>query len=93
LNGGGCIGIVILLQAYVLIKLAPEMAESQKREGGRWVMLVFGPIFTIVVYNSVNSMWADWRSAYERGSYFTVEGVVKDFKPMPYEGIRKNAFG
>lgn len=55
-------------------------------------MVVFGPIFTIVVYNSQNSMWADWRNAYERGAYSTVEGVVHDFKPMPYEGHQDECF-
>jgi hypothetical protein len=55
-------------------------------------MVMFGPIFTIVVYNSQSSMWADWRSAYERGAYSTVEGVVHDFKPMPYEGHQDECF-
>jgi len=86
------IGIVIFASGIVLIKLAPRWPNLKNAKVVGWVMLVFGPIFTIVVYNSVNSMWADWRSAYERGSYFTVEGVVKDFKPMPYEGHQEECF-
>src|ERR1700692_2310924 len=55
-------------------------------------MVVFGPIFTIVVYNSQTSMGTDWRSVYGRGGYSTVEGVVHDFKPMPYEGHQDECF-
>lgn len=86
------IGILIFALGIVLIKLAPRWPNLKNAKVVGWVMLVVGPIFTIVVYNSVNSMWADWRSAYERGSYFTVEGVVEDFKPMPYEGHQEECF-
>lgn len=87
------IGLLILALGIVCIKFVSRWPSQKNTKIIGWVMMVFGPIFTIVVYNSQTSVWADWRSAYDRGAYSTVEGVVHDFKPMPYEGIRTNAFG
>lgn len=84
------IGVVIFVAGIFLMKFVSRWQRNAKVVG--WIMVILGPIFTIVVYNSVNSMWADWRRAYERGSYFTVEGVVQDFKPMPYEGHQDECF-
>jgi hypothetical protein len=86
------IGLLILAIGIVCIKFVSKWPNQKNAKIIGWVMVVFGPIFTIVVYNSQSSMWADWRSAYERGAYSTVEGVVHDFKPMPYEGHQDECF-
>jgi len=84
------IGLVIFAVGIFLIKFVSRERLNAKIAG--WIMVVFGPIFTIVVYSSVNSMWSDWQRAYEGGYYSTVEGVVQDFKPMPYEGHQEECF-
>lgn len=86
------IGIAIFAIGIILIKFVSKRPSQKNAKIIGWVMVVLGPIFTIVVYNSQNSMWADWRSAYDRGAYSTVEGVVHDFKPMPYEGHQNECF-
>jgi hypothetical protein len=86
------IGLLIFAIGIVCIKFASRRPGQINTKIAGWVMVVFGPIFAVVVYNSVSSMWADWRTAYDRGGYFTVEGVVHDFKPMPYEGHQDECF-
>lgn len=86
------IGLLILAIGIVCIKFVSRWPSQKNAKVIGWVMVVFGPIFTFVVYNSQVSMWADWRSAYDRGAYSTVEGVVHDFKPMPYEGHQDECF-
>jgi hypothetical protein len=86
------IGLLIFALGIVFIKFISRWPSQKNAKIIGWVMVVFGPIFTIVVYNSQTSMWTDWRSVYERGGYSTVEGVVHDFKPMPYEGHQDECF-
>lgn len=86
------IGLVIFAIGIVFIKFVSRWPSQKNAKIIGWVMVVFGTIFAILVYNSVRSMWAEWRGAYDRGSYFIVEGVVQDFKPMPYEGHQDECF-
>jgi hypothetical protein len=80
------IGLLILAVGILSIKFVSRWPGQNNAKIVGWCMVAFGPFFTYVVYNSQVSMWADWRSVYERGAYSTVEGIVRDFKPMPYEG-------
>ena len=86
------IGLAIAALGIIFIKFGSRFTSQANAKVAGWVMVVFGIAFTIVVYNSVSSMWADWHKAYEGGAYSTVEGIVEDFKPMPYEGHQDECF-
>lgn len=86
------IGLAIVAIGIIFVKYVSRWPSQRNAKIIGWVMVAFGLVFTIVVYNSISSMWADWRRAYERGAYSTVEGVVQDFKPMPYEGHQDECF-
>ena len=85
-------GLLIFVLGLVFIKYISRWPSQKNAKIIGWVMVVFGLFFTVVVYNSQTSMWTDWRSVYERGGYSTVEGVVHDFTPMPYEGHKDECF-
>src|SRR6266404_6119686 len=91
------IGIVIFGLGIILIKVVSRWPNQKhgklidaKLVG--WVMVLFGPIWIVVVYNSTRSMWSELRSAYNTGQYSLVEGVIEDFQPMPYEGHQDECF-
>ena len=86
------IGLLILAVGILSIKFVSRWPGQNNAKIVGWCMVAFGPFFTYVVYNSQVSMWADWRSVYEREAYSTVEGIVRDFKPMPYEGHQDECF-
>ncbi len=86
------IGVAIFVIGIIFIKFVSRWPSQKNAKIIGWVMVVFGPIFTTVVYNSLSSMWADWKAAYNRGAYYTVEGPVKDFTPEKYEGHPDECF-
>lgn len=60
-----------------------------------WLFAVFCCIFGVIWVGGIGSsiLAGDWRAftAYQKGDYRTVEGIVSDFHPMPYEGHQTNA--
>jgi hypothetical protein len=86
------IGLLIIGAGIVSIKFISKWPNQKNAKIAGWVMVVFGLFFTILVYNSVTSDWRDYRSVYARGAYSTVEGLVYNFKPMPYEGHSSECF-
>ena len=61
-----------------------------------WLFAVFCCIFGVIWVGGIGSsiLAGDWRAftAYQKGDYRTVEGIVSDFHPMPYEGHQDECF-
>jgi hypothetical protein len=62
----------------------------------RWVFVgacrVFGLVWCLTVGFSVISSDRKAITSYEQGKYSLVEGIVTDFRPMPYEGHQDECF-
>ncbi len=86
------IGILIFALGIVCIKFVSRWPSQNNAKIIGWVMLVLGPLFSVLIYNSQTTMWAGLRRAYDRGAYPIVEGVVHDFRPMWYEGHPDECF-
>lgn len=61
-----------------------------------WLLAVFFCVFGVIWVGGVGSsvLVADWDAfaAYQKGNYRTVEGIVYNFRPMPYEGHQDECF-
>ncbi len=61
-----------------------------------WLLPAFFCFFGILwsATAGISTLSADWKefAAYQKGDYQTVEGVVYDFHPMPYEGHQDECF-
>jgi hypothetical protein len=86
------IGLAILALGIVFIKYISRFPSQKNAKIIGWVMVVFAPIYTVVVFGSMYSEWTAERTAFSSRSYSVVEGIVEDFKPMPYEGHQNECF-
>jgi hypothetical protein len=84
------IGLWIFAIGVILIWFVGKWPDNVKIVGG--VMAVLGLFFAIVVYNSMRSMWSDWKSEYRNGHYSWVEGIVEDFRPEKFPDQRQECF-
>jgi hypothetical protein len=87
-----CIGLLPLV-AGVLIIWGKRRFKWTKPH---WLLAAFFCVFGLIWVGGVGSniLSADWEAftSYQRGDYRTVEGIVSDFHPMPYEGHQDECF-
>lgn len=87
-----CVGLLPLIGGGVII----WGKRRFKRTKPHWLFAVFCCVFGIIWVGVVGTsvLSADWQAftAYQRGDYQIVEGVVTDFHPMPYEGHQDECF-
>jgi hypothetical protein len=87
-----CIGLLPLIAAGIIIWGKRRFKWKQPH----WLFVVFLCLFGAIWVGGVGTsvLIADWQAftAYQRGDYQTVEGIVYDFRPMPYEGHQDECF-
>jgi len=87
-----CIGLVPLIAGAVIIWGKRRFKWTKPH----WLFAAFCCVFGIIWVGGVGSsiLSADWQAftAYQKGEYRTVEGVVSDFHPMPYQGHQDECF-
>jgi len=87
-----CIGLIPLVVGVVIIWGKRRFKWPQPH----WLFAIFSCLFGVIwvvgVGASTLSADSDAFVAYQRGEYQTVEGIVTDFKPMPYEGHQDECF-
>src|SRR5262249_2286050 len=57
-----------------------------------WCFVVFASFWTLVAFGFTYSSYRTLTEDYRAGHYSVVEGIVKDFHPMPYEGHQSECF-
>ena len=87
-----CIGLIPLTAGIVIIWGKRRFKWTKPHWLFAAFCCFFGVLWSGIVGPSILS--ADWRvfTAYQNGDYRTVEGVVYDFHPMPYEGHQDECF-
>ena len=87
-----CIGLVPLVAGAVIIWGKRRFKWPQPH----WLFAIcccaFGALWVGVVGGGVLSADSDAFTAYQKGAYQTVDGVVTDFHPMPWEGHQDECF-
>jgi len=66
-------------------------SPGSKRDRKKIIVVIFG-LLILGAEGIGYSNFAELRSAARNGKYEVVEGQVKDFVPMPYEGHSKESF-
>ena len=87
-----CVGFIALIAGVVIICGKRRFKWAQPH----WLFAVFCLVFgflwvSVVGFSTINADSSAY-SAYRNGEYQTVEGIVTDFHPMPYEGHQDECF-
>jgi hypothetical protein len=87
-----CIGLLPLIGGAVILWGKRRFKWTKPH----WLFSVFLCVFGFIWVGGVGSsvLVADWNvfTAYQKGDYRTVEGIVDNFHPMPYEGHQDECF-
>jgi hypothetical protein len=97
------IGLIFLVIGVILIKFGPilDRNKNKKKIGLTfafnprrlgWMFVIFASFWTLLAFGSTYISHREYVEAYRTGKYLVVEGVVKDFHPMPYEGHQNECF-
>src|SRR5271168_4769386 len=86
------VGLIPLLAGIIIILGKLRFRWRQPH----WLMPIFSSAFgifwLITAGTSVLRKDSQALTAYQKGDYLTVEGLVTDFQPMPYEGHQMECF-
>ncbi|GGG67716.1 hypothetical protein [Edaphobacter dinghuensis] len=87
-----CVGFIPLIAGAVIIWGKRRFKWAQPH----WLFAVFCLLFgllwvSVVGFSTIHADSAAY-NAYRDGEYQTVEGIVSDFHPMPYEGHQDECF-
>lgn len=86
------VGLGFVLLGIVLIWVGKRYRWPLRRKVVGYFMVVFASLWFIGVFTTTHSGYSSLQSAYRRGQFSIVEGIVEDFKPMPYEGHSQECF-
>lgn len=65
---------------------------SRYRRFFSWFFLLFGSVWTLIAFAGTGGQYLSLKRAMERGDFKTVEGEVRNFKPMPAAGHAEESF-
>src|SRR4051812_27072579 len=96
-------GLIFVGVGAALIKFGPKLYHSKPGTKHQSVtvnhcrliglcVLIFASGYTALVFDSTYSRYREYINAYRAGQYSLVEGLVEEFRPMPYEGHQDECF-
>jgi len=92
---GSAFGLVFIAIGVVLIRFGPQIDRFASGAPARivgWFFVIFASGWTLLAFGSTYTKYLEYRHAYQDGQYSIVEGLVEDFRPMPYEGHKEECF-
>ncbi len=96
-------GLIFVVIGIFLIKFGPKLEAYRNRSifGSRflnspkflgWFFVIFASFWILIAFGGTYSAYRKYVHAFENGQYSTVEGIVEDFRPMPYDGHQNECF-
>jgi hypothetical protein len=96
-------GLIFAALGVIFIKFGSRLDRSQNRKQFGltfsieprllgWIFVIFASGWTLLVFVLTYSSYKQYIETYRTGKYSIVEGVVEDFRPMPYEGHQSECF-
>lgn len=85
-------GLIFVLIGIVFIFVGKKWPSLRRAKITGYFMLVFASLWTVIAFNSTFGDYRKSIDAYRAGNYAVVEGNVKNFHPMPYEGHQDECF-
>jgi hypothetical protein len=89
------VGIAFVVIGAVLVRFGPKLDRYTSGIPARiigWFFIIFASGWTLLSFTLMYSTYREYSDAYRIGRYNVVEGVVEDFRPMPYEGHQEECF-
>jgi hypothetical protein len=86
------IGLLFVALSIGLIKFGPRWSPGKDARILGCAMLVFASCLTLIGLGITYSERRELLTAYSSGQYSMAEGVIEDFRPMPYEGHQDECF-
>ncbi|HEX7289012.1 MAG TPA: hypothetical protein VF532_22700 [Candidatus Angelobacter sp.] len=82
---------LLLIAAAVTITWLAKRGASPRWKSGRIAVVLISCLFVASLFKGYFQDLKLYR-AYERGEFSLVEGLVEDFRPMPFEGHQEECF-
>jgi hypothetical protein len=85
-------GLIFVVIGIALVLVGKKWPSQKRAKYVGFFMLVFASLWTVLTFTSTFSEYKKCVDAYRTGNYAVVEGSVRDFRPMPYEGHQDECF-
>lgn len=86
------IGCLLVFTPNLMQRVMPGGLQGKFRKIFSWVFLTFAVAWTAVVFIATTGQYRSLKSAEDHGYLRVVQGVVKNFHPMPYTGHAMETF-
>ena len=86
------VGFGFVILASVLIKLGRQHRWPWSKKWVGYFGVAFASFWTLAAFGGMFPEYYRLHDAYRRGEYATVEGIVRNFQPMPWEGHQDECF-
>src|ERR1700723_2553793 len=84
--------LVIAFGCLIQKGVIPTRASRRREKSWGWPVIIFGALWTVLVFGFMYAKYARYNEAYRNGQYSVIEGTVEGFKPMPHEGCKCECF-
>jgi hypothetical protein len=75
-----------------LIKVSSQHQWAWAKKWVGYFGVVFAALGTLALFGTTFLEYSRLQAAYRRGEYATVEGVIQNFQPMPWDGHQDECF-
>jgi hypothetical protein len=86
------VGFGFFILSAVLIKVGSQHRWPWSKKWVGYFGVVFATFWTLAVFGTMFHEYNQLQAAYRRGEYATVEGVIQNFQPMPWDGHQDECF-
>lgn len=86
------VGLGFFFLSAVLIKVSSQHQWPWAKKWVGYVGVVFAALGTLALFGTTFLEYSRLQAAYRRGEYATVQGVIQNFQPMPWDGHQDECF-
>jgi len=85
-------GLIFVAVGGVIIWLGRRNRWPRSRKFVGYFMIGFACLWSGLAFATIFAEYSSLRSAYRKGQFSVVEGLISNFRPMPYEGHQEECF-
>jgi hypothetical protein len=85
-------GLIFVAGGGIMIWLGRRNQWPRSRKFVGYFMVGFACLWSGLAFTTMFTEYSNLRSEYRKGQFSVVEGLVSNFRPMPYEGHQQECF-